>query len=280
MLVVQVVHHVVEPEPVDPVREVAVAVRIDPAQEIIGRPGADLGRGHVHRRDSGLRIGEAPGDGDPERPFLGLGVVGPMKDQEVAVRRLRIVQRRLEPGMVVGDVLKLLIEVELHAARVDRADEAAIIVHRPELGIDTLEVAGEIIVIEIRRVDRGQEDRRHAEPLQIRQALLDPFEIALAVAVAVAHRAGEDLVEDFMIEPGRAEWRSAREESGRERRAYELHAASRAKSGIRFQRIGATPPSSGGSKCAIRRFSGSGQSRNVLGFATLDGMSSPRMKPL
>jgi hypothetical protein len=63
-------------------------------------------------------------------------------------------------------------------------------------------------------------------------------------------------------------------------REQPFQAASRAKSGMRFQRIGSTPPPSGGRRWAIRRFNGSGQSRKVRGFSTLDGMSSPRMNPL
>src|SRR3546814_19676196 len=70
--------------------------------------------------------------------------------------------------------------------------------HRPEFGVDALEIVGKIIVVEFGRIERRQQDRGDAEPLQIIEAVGDALKVAVTVTVAVAHRSREALVEDFL----------------------------------------------------------------------------------
>src|SRR3546814_10320586 len=48
-----------------------------------------------------------------------------------------------------------------------------------DLGVDALEIVGKIIVVEFGRIERRQQDRGDAEPLQIIEAVGDALKVAV-----------------------------------------------------------------------------------------------------
>ena len=120
--------------------------------------------------------------------------------------------------MLVGGVVADELGDHPQAAPVRLADELAEVAHRAVVGVDA-EVVGDVVavVLERRRVERQQPDRRDAEVAQVVELLGQAPEVADPVAVAVAEGADVDLVDDRVLVPERIvrECRRGEEQSAR-----------------------------------------------------------------
>jgi hypothetical protein len=95
-------------------------------------------------------------------------------------------------------------DVEQHAqpALARRREHAVELPERAEHRIDVLVVRHVIAeVVHRRGVDRRQPERVHAEPGEVVEPLLDPFQVTYAVAVRVLERARIDLIDDGIPPP-------------------------------------------------------------------------------
>jgi hypothetical protein len=95
-------------------------------------------------------------------------------------------------------------EVHQHGkpALVRGADEGVVVGQGPQPGIDVRVVRDVVAEIGERRgIDRREPERVHAEVREVLEALLDPPEIADAVAVRILERPWVDLVDD-RVPPG------------------------------------------------------------------------------
>ncbi len=110
--------------------------------------------------------------------------------------------RALEPVVLVGGVVDDELGDDAQAALLRFQDEAAKVLHRPEVGIDVAVVGDVVAVVAAGRgVERQQPQRGDAEILQIVELVGQPREIADAVIVAVVKRLHMELVDDGVLVP-------------------------------------------------------------------------------
>ncbi len=187
-----------------------------------------------------------------EDPRLGLRVPRAVVEHVAAVLRAGLSQRLPQPGMVLGDVLDLLIQIDLHPSRVHRLHQLPVGGQVPVVPVHPFEARREIIVVERRRIDRREQDGRRAEVLDVSQLLGDAAQVADPVAVAVPEAADEDVIDDLVL-------RSAPARSPRSSRSLEDDGS------IRRQRDGIAPLEPG------RRAGPGARVRFSSGTATLSG---------
>ncbi len=137
---------------------------------------------------------------DPRaRVFL----VGIAPDIPVAGTGIRVrTAGALEPVVLVGRVVDDEFGDDPQAALLGFLDEAAEILHRPEIGVDVA-VIGDVIAVVAAGggVERQQPQRGDAEILQIPQFLGQPGKVADAVIVAVGEGLDVELVDDRILVP-------------------------------------------------------------------------------
>src|SRR6185437_294739 len=120
--------------------------------------------------------------------------------QQVAGKwRVRLADRVAPPGMTLGDVLELLVEVDLEPQRVRGTDEGEVVGHRAIGRIYGFEPRREVVVVVGRGLQRGEEDGRRSQMPDVAQLGGEALEVADAVAVGVAEAAKKDLVEDLWL---------------------------------------------------------------------------------
>jgi hypothetical protein len=125
-------------------------------------------------------------------------------DVPVALGIVAARARRGEPRVPVRGVVGHPVEDHPDPAGVAAFDEAVEVGQRAERRIDVAVVRD--VVAEVRHgggVDRRQPHRRHAEVVQVVDALRDPREVADAVAVGVRERPRVDLVDGAALPPWR-----------------------------------------------------------------------------
>ena len=104
--------------------------------------------------------------------------------------------------MLVGGVIDDEFGDDPQTAPLGLDDEAAEILHRPEIGIDGAIVGDVIAVIAAgRRIERQQPERGDSEVLQIVELLGQAGEIADAVIVAVGEGLDVKLIDDGVLVP-------------------------------------------------------------------------------
>jgi hypothetical protein len=130
--------------------------------------------------------------------------VGP--DVEVAVGAVGVLPAGLEPRVLVARVVHDEVDDHADVTLVRLVEEVVEVLDRADLRKDVGEVRDVVAAVP----QRAGEERRdpeavHAQPVQVVELLDQSLEVARAVAVGVAERADEDLVEDRGLEPvGRA----------------------------------------------------------------------------
>ena len=104
--------------------------------------------------------------------------------------------------MLVGRVVDDELGNDPQAALLGFLDEAAEILHRPEIGIDVA-IIGDVIAVVAAGggVERQQPQRGDAEILQISQFLGQPGKVADAVIVAVGEGLDVELIDDRILVP-------------------------------------------------------------------------------
>ena len=198
-LEIQVIHHVVDPESVDAVVEAAVPVRIHHRPEQGLEVPSHLGAVEIDGRDREPVAVIDRHHAQVEDPRLGLRVPRAVVQHVASVLRSGLSQRLPQPRMVLGDVLDLLIQIDLHPSRMHRLHQLPVGGQVPVVPVHPFEARREIVVVERRRIDRREQDGRRAEVLDVSQLLGDAAEIADPVAVAVPEAADEDVVEDLVL---------------------------------------------------------------------------------
>ena len=140
------------------------------------------------------------GEDDPRaRIFL----VGIAPDIPVARARFGIAAAgALEPVVLVGGMIDDEFGDDPQAAPLGLDDEAAEILHGPEIGIDGAVVGDVVAVVAAGRgIERQQPQRGDAEVLQIAELLGQAREIADAVIVAVGKGLDVKLIDDGVLVP-------------------------------------------------------------------------------
>ena len=141
---------------------------------------------------------------DEDDPGVLVELVGVGPDVEVPVGALGVAAAGLEPRVRVAGVVHDEVDDHADAALVAGVEELVEVLDRAALGEDVV-VVGDVVAAVAQR--RGEE-RRHpqavdAEPLEVVELLDQALEVTGAVAVGVAERADEHLVEDGRAEPVR-----------------------------------------------------------------------------
>ena len=118
------------------------------------------------------------------------------------VRTGRGTARALKPLVLVGRVVHHQLGDDLQLAAMGFVEQLAKVVQRAVLRID-VRVIGDVVavVLQRRRKERQQPDRRDAQVLDVIEPLGQAAEVADAVAVAVAKRAHVQLVDDRVLVP-------------------------------------------------------------------------------
>ena len=108
----------------------------------------------------------------------------------------------LEPVVLVGGVVDDEFGDDPQAALLGFLDEAAEILHRPEIGIDVA-VIGDVVAVVAAGggVERQQPQRGDAEILQIPEFFGQPGKVADAVIVAVGEGLDVELIDDRVLVP-------------------------------------------------------------------------------
>ena len=144
--------------------------------------------------------------------FLGIGeddpralvfLVGVAPDIPVAGAGIRVrAAGALEPVVLVGRVVDDELGDDPQAALLGFLDEAAEILHRPEIGVDVA-IVGDVVAVVAAGggVERQQPQRGDAEILQIPQFLGQPGKVADAVIVAVGEGLDVELIDDGILVP-------------------------------------------------------------------------------
>jgi hypothetical protein len=108
----------------------------------------------------------------------------------------------LEPGVLVRGVVGDHLGDDLEAAAMGLADEAAHVAQRPVGGVHAVVVGDVVAVVAQRRGEEGQHpDGRHAQILNVIEALGQAPEVPDAVGVAVHKRADMHLIDDGVLVP-------------------------------------------------------------------------------
>ena len=131
-------------------------------------------------------------------------LVGVAPDVVVAVGRVGVAARLLEPRVLVGGVVDHQVGDDAHAAAVGRVEEALEVRQRAVVGVDRA-VVGDVVAVvaQGRGVERQEPEAVDAQVLEVVELLGEPGEVADAVAVAVVERADVQLVEDGVLVPER-----------------------------------------------------------------------------
>src|SRR5260370_20150610 len=112
------------------------------------------------------------------------------------------VTRSLEPGMLVGGVIKNHLGDDADAPAVSLPQESLEVAHCAVGRVDVVVVRDVVAVVAPGRGKTGkQPDGGDANVLQIIESLCQAAEIAHAVVVAVGKRTGVDLVDDRVLVP-------------------------------------------------------------------------------
>ena len=111
-------------------------------------------------------------------------------------------ERRLEPRVLVGDVVRDDVDDRADPERARLGDQLLGLLERPERRVDRA-VVGDVVaaVGERRRVPRLEPERVDAEVAQVGQPLADAGEVADPVAVRVGEAPDVDLVDDGVAPP-------------------------------------------------------------------------------
>ena len=127
------------------------------------------------------------------------------EDEPAAGRRARSGhQRFLEPGVLVGQMVRDEVQQQAQAQLMRFADQGLGLGHRAEARIDGAEVRYVVAAVTHRRaVPRVDPDRVNAELREIGQARAEAGDVADPVAVGVREAADVDLVDDSAAPPGR-----------------------------------------------------------------------------
>ena len=200
------VRHRVEPEPVEAHVEpeghrlqhrvvdlgvVEVEVRLvveEPVPEVLlaHRVPRPVGRLGVDEDDAGVLV-----------ELVGVG-----PDVEVAVGTLGVAAAGLEPRVGVARVVHDEVDDHADAALVAGVEELVEVLDRAALGEDVV-VVGDVVaaVAQGRGEERRDPQAVHAQPLEVVELLDQALEVAGPVAVGVAERPDQHLVEDRRAEP-------------------------------------------------------------------------------
>ena len=142
-------------------------------------------------------------------------LVGP--DVEVAVGRVGVRARRLEPRVLVGGVVHHEVGDHADAAVARGADHLHEVAVGPQPRVDAVEVDDVVAVVAVarRRIERHEPQAADAEPRQVVDPLGQPGQVAAAVAVGVEEGLDVEAVDDRVLPPqvaGRLDSSSQRRE--------------------------------------------------------------------
>ena len=127
-------------------------------------------------------------------------LVGP--DVEVAVRRVAVRPRALEPLVLVRGVVHHQVGDHPHAPVVCRQHHLDQVARRPHRPVDAEVIDDVVPVVAVRRrVERHQPDARHADAGEVVHPVGQPHQVAAAVAVRVGERLRVQAVDHRVLPP-------------------------------------------------------------------------------
>ena len=137
---------------------------------------------------------------DDARPLVDL--VGVAPDVVVALGRVPVAPRLLEPGVLVGGVVDDEVGDDPDAAGMGRLGQRLEVGDGPDGGMDLAEVGDVVaVVLQGRGVDGHQPEAVDAQLLEVVELGRQADQVAVAVAVGVVESADVDLVEDGILVP-------------------------------------------------------------------------------
>ncbi len=149
---------------------------------------------------------ELPGrPAKPAGPVIGRTTIGSRISPDVPVAFLvgAVGTRLLEPGMLIGGVIRHKVQNDLKVALVGLLKQRIQVLHGSEERMDIGVIANVIAKIgHRRRVDRREPDRVNAEPAYIVQLPLHTRKISYSVPIAIEKTAWVDLINHARLPPG------------------------------------------------------------------------------
>src|SRR5262249_50740395 len=129
-------------------------------------------------------------------------LVGVAPDIEIAVGRVRVFARLLEPRMLVGCVVEDEVGDDAHAALVGGRGEGGEFLDRSQGRMNAVEVGDVVaVVLERGRVNRHEPEAIDAQVAEIVELFGEAAEVAVTVGVAVEETADGNLVEYGVLVP-------------------------------------------------------------------------------
>ena len=135
------------------------------------------------------------------RPRLAPAVWALVAPDEIVFKARFFARGLQEPVVLIGNVVDDQIEDDLDPAFVRFGDEGFEVGHRAVVFFDRVKILKIVAVVRRRLEHRREPDRIDAEIAQVIEFRDHPFEIAVAVAVAVLERTRPDLVHGGVVPP-------------------------------------------------------------------------------
>src|SRR6185437_16513674 len=196
---VEVIHRVIQPESVYAVVKFPIAIGVCEKGKqpfvicehagVVKVDGRDLAAVAI----VSFQLGDAP---DDRSGFL-MGRV--LEKQTVATGRSEIADGGGPPGVPIGDILRLHVDIQFHSANMQCPGETGEVFYRSVTGVDGIPVVREIIMIEHGLIQRRKEYGGDAQLLQITELFLQTPEIADAVAIGVEEAALKNMIDDLFL---------------------------------------------------------------------------------